>query len=285
MDPTADTAPITNTGNRRIVEARKLRQRKYREREGRFLIEGLQLLHMALDAGARPVEVFYCEEYFTGNEAPALVERFRKAGVTPVRVARRVMETLSERDEPQGIVAALALFERQLIDLRLTGRELVVVGDRLQDPGNLGTIIRTADAVGAAALVLIEPSTDPFDPKTVRSSMGSLFNLPIVRTPDVAGLFEWCRQSGLRPVGADAHLGTLWGEGMWGGGVALVLGNEAHGLSADVTPHIHHWAHLPVIGKADSLNVSVAAGVLMYEWLHANYDVAPSDAQSGAHRA
>jgi TrmH family RNA methyltransferase len=285
MDPTADTGIITSTGNRRIVDARKLRERKYREREGRFLLEGLQLLHMALDAGARPVEVFYCEEYFTGHEAPALIERFRKTGVAPVRVARRVMESLSERDEPQGIVASLALFERHLADLRLTGHELVVVGDRLQDPGNLGTIIRTADAVGAATLILIEPSTDPFDPKTVRSSMGSLFNVPIVRTPDVAGLFGWCRQTGLRPVGADAHLGTPWGEGMWQGGVALLLGNEARGLSPDVTPHIQHWAHLPVVGKADSLNVSVAAGVLMYEWLHANHDPARHDVQRGAHRA
>jgi TrmH family RNA methyltransferase len=267
---------ITNPGNRRIVEARKLAQRKYRERQGRFLIEGLQSLHMALDAGARAGEVFFTEELFSGGEAQALLDRFRRAGAELIRVSPRVMETLSERDEPQGIVATLANFERALADLSLHGRELIVVGDRLQDPGNLGTLLRTADAVGAGAMVLIEPAVDPFDPKTVRSSMGSLFNVPLVRTADVATLFAWLRGRGYKPVGADAHLGELWGQGLWQGGVALVLGNEARGLSKDVAAQVTSWAHLPVIGKADSLNVAVAGGVLMYEWLKVNLAMAGS---------
>ena len=123
------------------------------------------------------------------------------------------MDSLCERDEPQGIVATFPLAPPSLDALKLIGRELVVVLDRLQDPGNLGTLIRTADAVGAAALILIEPCVDPFDPKTVRGSMGSLFNLPIVSTKDVGGLFAWLKTAGLRPVGADPHLGEIWGKG------------------------------------------------------------------------
>jgi RNA methyltransferase, TrmH family len=264
---------ISSPSNARIVEARKLEQRKYRQRQGRFLVEGLQVLHMALDGGARILEVFYNEELFTGQEARALLERFGRAGAELIRVSPRVLESLSERDTPQGIVATLALSERRLTELTLTGNELVVVGDRLQDPGNLGTLMRTADAVGAAALVLIEPSVDAFDPKAVRSSMGSLFNVPLVRMADVAALTSWLRRAGLRLVGADAHRGQPWGQGLWAGGVALILGNEARGLSPDVAAQVTDWAHLPMVGKADSLNVAVAGGILMYEWLHANLGI------------
>lgn len=264
------SAVITSASNPRIVAARKLRLRKYRQEARLFLVEGLQILHMALDAGASAREVFFCEEQFAGNEAAALLERFRRGGALLCRVAPRVMETLSEREEPQGIVATFPIPTPSLHDLKLTGHELVIVVDRLQDPGNLGTLIRTADAVAAAGLILIEPCVDPYDPKTVRGSMGSLFNLPVIGVRDVAGLFAWLEARGLRPVGADPHLGELWGTEVWRGGVALVLGNEARGLSADVAAHIAAWVRLPIVGKAESLNVAVAGGVLMYLWLREN---------------
>jgi TrmH family RNA methyltransferase len=271
-----DSIVITSTRNRRIVDARKLDQRKHRERQNRFLVEGLQILHMALDAAqeaeARPLEVFYCEELFTGTEAPTLLERFRQTKAELVAVSENVMQVLSERDAPQGIAATFTLFEMTLDELQPTGDKLVVVLDRLQDPGNVGTLIRTADAVEAAAVVLIEPCADPFDPKTVRGSMGSLFNVPLVRTEDVPTLFDWLHERGLRPVGADAHQGEVWGQGLWQGGVALILGNEARGLSQDVCGHIENWARLPIIGKAESLNVAVAGGVLMYAWLRENLE-------------
>jgi TrmH family RNA methyltransferase len=268
------TPTITSTRNRHIVDARKLDQRKHRQRQGRFLVEGLQLLHMALDASARPIEVFYCESLFAGTEAPSLLGRFREAGAALLPVSEHVMDALSQRDAPQGLVATFALFETSFQELALTGQELVVVLDRLQDPGNVGTLIRTADAVGAGAAILIEPCVDVFDPKTVRGSMGSLFNLPLVRTDDVPQLFSRLRAGGLRLVGADAGRGSDWGEGLWSGGVALVLGNEARGLSDDVRAHLQGWARLPIVGQAESLNVAVAGGVLMYAWLQANREFA-----------
>lgn len=261
---------ITSTRNRRVVEARKLDQRKHRRRQGRFRVEGLQLLHMALDAGARPLEVFYCESQFVGSEAADLLDRFRQSGAGLLAVSPHVMGTLSEREAPQGLVATFPLFETSLGALSLVEPALVVILDRVQDPGNLGTLIRTADAVSAAAVVLIEPCVDPFDPKTVRGTMGSLFNVPLVRTRDVPELFAWLHRNGLRPVGADPKSGKLWGQGLWDGGVALILGNEARGLSDDVRSHVRAWARLPIVGKAESLNVAVAGGVLMYAWLRAN---------------
>jgi TrmH family RNA methyltransferase len=268
--PDSETIVITSVRNQRVVDARKLRQRKHRFRQRRFLVEDSTLLTMALDAGAQPLEVFYCENQLEGREALTLIERFRESAAQLVAVSPRVMEALSERDISKGMVASFAFFEASLHELPLDGRKLVLVIDRLQDPGNLGTLIRTADAVGAAGTILIEPCVDPFDTKTVRGTMGSLFNVPLVRTTDVLGLFSFLREKGLRLIGSDARRGKAWDKALWKGGVALVLGNEARGLSDDVRPLMEAWACLPLVGKAESLNVAVAGGVMMYDWLRAN---------------
>jgi TrmH family RNA methyltransferase len=257
---------ITSRQNPRIVEARRLAERKHRRQQGRFLVEGVKLLELALRAGARPQTVFVCYQELA-PDAEGLLERLHAAGAELLPVSPAVMQALAEREAAEGLVVTFDLWEASLDDLRLAGSDLVLVLDRLQDPGNLGTLIRTADAVGAAGVALIEPCVDPFDPKVVRGSMGSLFHLPIVRSADAAGLLAALRGRGLRVVAADAHQGVDWGEGLWRGNVALVLGNEARGLSADVVPHIDAWARLPIPGQAESLNVAVAGGVLMYAWL------------------
>lgn len=264
------TPVITSTANRHIVEARKLRQRKHREEQGLFLVEGLQLLHMALGAGLTPGPVFFCPEQFAGAQAPALIERLQAAGGQLLRVSPQVMDTLSDRDGPQGIVAAFHTVRTPLTALGSTGKGLVLVLDRPQDPGNLGGLIRTADAVGAAGVVILEPAVDLFDPRTIRASMGSLFNLPVVLTPDAPAALRHLAGQGLALVGASEHAGEPWGDTALAGPCALVLGNEARGLADDVTPHISRWVSLPMRGKAESLNVSVAGGVLMYGWLRIN---------------
>ena len=141
---TDDGPTITSTRNRRIVEARKLAQRKHRQAQGAFLVEGLQLLHMALDAGVWPSEVFYCPELLVGDVAPALLERFGQMGAELVPVAAPVLRALSDRDTPQGLVARFPLIETEVASLDLSRSDLVLVLDRLRDPGNTGTLIRTA---------------------------------------------------------------------------------------------------------------------------------------------
>jgi TrmH family RNA methyltransferase len=261
---------ITSTRNPRIVDARKLDQRKHRQEQGRFAVEGLQLLGMALEGGYTPQEVFFAPDLFTGETAPALLNRLRQSPAQIVEVSADVLRALSERDTPQGIFAAFKLPEIGLESLLLSGDELVIVLDRLRDPGNVGTILRTADAVGAGAVIMLTPGVDVYDPKTVRASMGSLFNLPVIQMEDAAALFEYLTDRGLRIIGADAVRGQLWNQLSWHGGRALVLGSEAQGLSSDLEAFVTDWAALPIYGKADSLNVSVAGGVLMYAWASAN---------------
>lgn len=261
---------ITSTRNPRVVMARKLDQRKHREEQGRFGVEGLQLLGMALDAGYRPQEVFYCEDLFAGETAPMLLQRFRQVRAELIAVSAEVLCSLSERDTPQGLFATFQLPDTGLDTIQLRGDELVIVLDRLRDPGNVGTILRTADAAGAGAVLLLTPGVDLFDPKTVRASMGSLFNLPVAQTGDAAHLFGRLKGAGLRIIGADSARGLLWTQVDWRGGAALVLGSEAQGLSDEVISSITEWAALPIYGKADSLNVAVAGGVFMYAWAAAN---------------
>lgn len=260
------TLTITSRQNPHVVAARRLSERKQRQQQGRFLVEGVKLLGMALRAGARPREAFICHEQLVPSAA-SLLDSLLAAGAELLPVSPNVMQALADREAAEGLVVTFDLMAASLTDLHLAGDDLVVVLDRLQDPGNLGTLLRTADAAGAAGVVLLEPCVDPFDPKVVRGSMGSLFNLPLVRGGDVDSLLTALRGRSMRIIAADAHRGVDWGEGLWQGGVALVLGNEARGLSPDVLPHIDAWARLPIAGRAESLNVAVAGGVLMYAWL------------------
>ena len=261
---------ITSTRNSRIVEARKLSQRKHRQQQGRFAVEGLQLLHMALDAGLQPDDVFYNEALFKGETAPALLTAFDRTGASLIPVAPEVLDSLSDRDTSQGIFATFKLPAPRLEAVSLEADSLVIVLDRLRDPGNVGTLLRTADAVGAAAVLLLTPGVDLYDPKTVRASMGSLFNLPVIPLESAGMLLNWLETHGLPVIGADAVRGHSWIGHDWRGGAALVLGNEAQGLSDDLSHRITAWVALPLYGKADSLNVAVAGGVLMYAWVAAN---------------
>lgn len=277
---------ISSTKNQKIIEVRKLAQRKHRQRQNRFLVEGLQLLAIALEKMAnparqhrvKPLEVFYCESLFTGPTAPRLLAQLTEAGAAAVPVSAAVLNAISGRDASQGLAvtfeqAALAWSLEELLAALAAAPapQLVLVLDRLQDPGNLGTLIRTADAVGASALILLEPTVDPFDPKTVRGTMGSLFSLPFTRTPHPADALAPLAGLGFRPVGADGRRGqTVWQGDSLRGSVALALGNEARGLSDDLHPHLTDYVSLPLIGHAESLNVSVAGGVLMYEWRRQN---------------
>jgi TrmH family RNA methyltransferase len=274
---------ITSTKNPRIVEARKLTQRKHRVKQNRFLVEGLQLLTMAVDAAqtsgrAQPLDIFYCEELFTGSTAPRLITQLTELGANTIAVTPNVMDSLSERDTSQGVAATFALqtLEWSLKDIgqqiaTLSDNALILILDKLQDPGNLGTLIRTADAVGVRTVLLLEPCVDLFDPKTIRGTMGSLFTVPVSRIKDVNELWQWLEQMDFHPVGADAPQGdTVWESQGLKGNTALILGNEARGLSPELHAHLTNYVSLPLIGQAESLNVAVAGGVLMYEWLRVN---------------
>lgn len=262
---------ITSRRNPRVVDARKLTQRKHRTRQGRFLVEGEQLLWMALDSGWTIDEVFTPDTPGdTSSSLSTLLVRLASQGTTILQVAPDILATLSTRGDTSNPIGAVKQAATSLADIALPDLALVLVLDRLQDCGNVGTLVRTADAAGATVVVLLEPCADIYDPHAVRGSMGSLFNVPVVSVGDVPSLTSWLCAHNLPMVGADAHTGVLWGNEALRGSLALCMGNEARGLSPDLAEGIDAWVRLPIRGKADSLNVAIAGGILMYRWLAIN---------------
>ena len=267
----SDNIIITSTRNSRVVNARKLSQRKHRSKQGRFLVQGQQLIWMALDARYEIDEVFYNPDLPDNHdETHQLLERLADSGTNLIQVAPEILSSLSSRDDKQMITGTVKQQSLSLREVTLPVTPLILILDRLQDCGNVGTMIRTADAAGAAAVILLTPSADHYDPRAVRSSMGSLFNLPVIPVHHLDVLESWLNANNLRLVGADAHQGRIWGKDALSGSVALCMGNEARGLSSDIRKAVDAWVRLPVAGKADSLNVAVAGGIFMYLWMREN---------------
>jgi TrmH family RNA methyltransferase len=259
---------ITSAQNPRFKALRSLRLRKYRQRDRLFLIEGIRIVEEALTAGAPVKTLIYAPELLVSERARVLVERLDPA--QHLALSAGLFRTLSQRDEPQGIAATVRIEDPALSEIPLIDDLLVVVAYQLRDPGNLGAIIRTADAAGATGVVIVGPSVDLYDPQTVRATMGSLFALPIVRLADEALLFRWfedIRAGGLPlvAVASSAHAAQLHYEAEYRRPLALLVGSERHGLPQPVREQADLQVRLPMAGRATSLNVAAATAALVYE--------------------
>jgi TrmH family RNA methyltransferase len=260
--------PITSNRNPKVKWLRSLRLRKYRRREGRFLVEGIRIVEEALSCGAPVETLVYAPDLLVSERAWALVEQ-----VVPERcltLSGDVFRTLSDRDEPQGIAAVVHIQDPCLTAIPPSKDMLVIFAWQLRDPGNLGAIIRTADAAGATAVVVMEPSVDLYDPQTVRATMGSLFALPVIRLADETMLTAWYAEihaAGLPllVVATSAHGQKVHFDVDYRRPLVLLVGSERYGLPAEARQGADVTVRLPMVGRATSLNVSAAAAALIYE--------------------
>src|SRR5215204_1613667 len=244
---------ITSPSNPAVRAARKLARPSARARaEGRFLLEGPEGIRAALEAGQVP------ESLLATERAAA-----RHAGLVNL-AAEPVLAALAATATPQGLGAVLPSVLRRLEDLPAAPR-LVCVLAEVRDPGNAGTVLRAADAFGADAVVTTRGSVDPQSPKAARAAAGSLFHLPVVAGAPWPAVAAALRGRGLRLVGADPHAAATVEEAPLEEPVALVLGNEAHGLPAEITVDLDLLVRVPLAGRAESLNLAAAAAVLLYE--------------------
>jgi RNA methyltransferase, TrmH family len=244
---------ITSVRNERVKRAAALARRRARRDRGEHLVEGPNAVGEALAAGVVD-EVFATEEAASTLEVPA--------GVTVRLVADHVLERLADAATPQGIVAVARTSTARLADV--VGRGLLVVLHEVADPGNAGTIVRTADAVGATAVVATAGSVDLFSPKAVRAAVGSTYHLPLVVEVDLAAVADACRAAGQAVLGLDAAgQGSVFDLEAHHEPLALVLGNEAHGLAVDAAS-LDATVAIPRWGRAESLNVAAAAAVSLY---------------------
>ena len=256
---------ITSLTNEKVKYVRSLYRRNMRQGERTFVIEGVRLFEEALASGAAIKLALYDEETLSGTErGRALLEKLRKAPFESWSTSPKVLESAAETVSPQGIVAAVAMPEWQYPEL--SGPSLVVILDGLQDPGNLGTIMRSAEASGVKAILLTPDCVDLFNPKVVRAAMGAHFRLPSFPDTGWDGITRMLGE-GTQIVVTEAGADTAYYDIDWRRPSGLVIGNEAHGIGPAARKIATVRAAIPMVGGAESLNAGVAGSIIMFEAL------------------
>ncbi len=255
---------ITSLQNQRIKQVVKLRQRAFRDQTGWMLVEGYREIRRALDNHYRPSTLFTCPAFYLGKNEPPLVEQCRAAGAEIIVCTEPVFEKIAYRERPEGLLAILPQMRASLDQLPLRPQPLLVVAEAIEKPGNLGTMLRSADAAGADAVIVCDPRTDIYNPNVVRASIGTIFSVPVV-TATFETTHAWLRQHRIQTLAATPHARQTYTEPDLTSGVAIVLGTEQFGLSERWMSAADWQVRIPMHGQADSLNVAAAATILLFE--------------------
>ncbi len=256
-------APITSLTNPRVKAAVRLRDRRERDTTGLTIVDGAREILRALDAGVRVETAFVAPDLIRSPEAMAAAERLRHRPGT-LEATPAVLAKVAFGERSDGVVAIVKTPDPTLDDLVLPADALVVVVEGVEKPGNLGAVLRSADGAGAHAVIAADPLTDPFNPNAIRASLGTIFAVPVVSASSGETL-TWLVDRGIRPVAAVVGAATTYTDADLTGPVAIVLGSEAAGLTDPWRDERVGSVSIPMAGIADSLNVSIAAAVMLYE--------------------
>ncbi|HWL02984.1 MAG TPA: RNA methyltransferase [Microbacteriaceae bacterium] len=256
---------IDNPRSPRVRAVAKLAKRDGRRESGRFLLEGPQAVGEALAYRPDLLEAVYATKPALERHGE-LVRDAKAAGVDISSVTEKVLEAMADTVTPQGVVAVARQFPSSLQEIVAAGPRLVAVLEEIRDPGNAGTILRAADAAGADAVVFSGHTVDPYHPKVVRATTGSLFHVPHVVGVSLGEAAEALRAAGLQVLAADVDGDDLLeARADLARPTAWVFGNEAHGLDAERLALVDRSLRLPIYGRAESLNLATAASVCLYE--------------------
>jgi TrmH family RNA methyltransferase len=256
---------VTSAANPVVKRVRLLADRKHRRHQQAFVVEGLQPVWRAVSAGRQLDAVILAPELLTNPAALDMVAGLERDGVAVTRVSAELFGRLSDRDGPAGLAAIVRGGVGELSELAVAPHSVFVVLHELQNPGNIGTIIRTADAAGAAGVILLGRTADPLSGTAIKASMGSLFAVPVVAVAEQPELLDWARANGVRLVAmSGAGIDDLWSAGL-PRPLAILLGNEGAGLPDTLLAAAAQRVRIPMSGTAESLNVAAAAAVVLYE--------------------
>ena len=254
---------ISSPGNRRVKSLVRLRTRRGRDRENVFLVEGVKEVDRALAWQHQMLTVYWCPSLCAAEGAEELVEKVEES-VEVVELSQPAFRKISYRGHPDGLLAVLRQPRLALSELRLGPCPLLLVVESMEKPGNLGAMLRTAEAAGVEAVVVADPATDIFNPNVVRASLGSLFTLPLaVATGGDAS--RWLREQGVKVVATSPSADRLCWNVDLRGAVAVVIGSERSGLSDRWLSGADRQVLIPMSGSVDSLNAGAAAAVLLFE--------------------
>ncbi len=257
------TGLIESPRNERIRRYRRLLKRNFRHRERKFLVEGIKGVCEAINHPLKP-ECIICDE--RGIKAlDAYADIIERRDIPCFLTLTSVMTTLSSAVTPPGVMAVMPMMDIGLASLLEAGPTTLVIADRVRDPGNLGAMVRVADAAGAGGMVVCSQSADLYNPKTVRSTAGSIFHLPFCIGLELRDAAYTLKKNGFSIVAANPHAGSEHWEFAWPERTALVLGNEAWGIPIEDKEVVDDMVRVPIFGRAESLNVASAAAVLLYE--------------------
>ncbi|OFW56010.1 MAG: hypothetical protein A2W01_04615 [Candidatus Solincola sediminis] len=254
---------INSVKNERIRRCRRLRKRNFRYKDHKFLVEGIQGVAQALSHPSKP-EIIIVNERGAGvlNAYSHLIDG---RSIPCFSVDEKIMEVLTTTTTPQGVIAVCHFIDIDLIALLEAQPSLMLIANRVRDPGNLGNMVRIADAAGAGGVIVCSESVDIYNPKTVRSTAGSIFHVPITIAGGAPQVIHEVRRAGYTVFAAEAHEGINSWEVEWPERVAVVMGNEAWGIPEEEEAMFDGSVRIPMLGKAESLNVSSATAVLLYE--------------------
>jgi TrmH family RNA methyltransferase len=254
---------IRSVQNPRVKNLVRLRNGGHRKRQQRFIVEGFREIQRALSCGWPVESLFFCEDLFKTEEAFDILHAAEEAGIEVVQMTIGPFQKAAYREGADGLLSVALTRELSIDDLKLADPCLLVVVEGIEKPGNLGAILRTANAAGADALVITDPVTDPFNPNTIRASQGAFFDLPFCLT-DNATVIDFLERRDINPVltspSADKN---IW-EADLKRPSALVFGSEDRGLSNDWLQNFSSYK-LPMQGVTDSLNVASSAAVVLFE--------------------
>jgi TrmH family RNA methyltransferase len=263
---------VTSLANPLVKDIRALHGRKHRDETGLFIAEGQKLVRDAVEGGW-PIHMLAYAAAQSGpqgldEQIGMLAARTKAGGGTVLEVSAPVLEKITRRENPQNVVG---IFKQRFAPEAAIGRDGIWIAlDRVRDPGNLGTVIRTADAAGLAGVALVGASCDPFALETVRATMGSIFHIPVARTSE-DGLLAQARRHGARLVGTHLSAAAIdYRAADYRQPLVLLMGNEQQGLTEKLAAACDALVRIPMRGMADSLNLAVSTGIMVYEALRAS---------------
>jgi TrmH family RNA methyltransferase len=260
---------ITSLQNPRIKQLVKLRDRRPRDEAGVFLVEGYRQIRRALEKGITLSELYIAPDWYLGENEPALIAQAEAAGAKVFELTKDAFAKVAYRERPDGLLAVAPQWRRTLEDLDrivagLKKPPFLLVVEAIEKPGNLGTILRSADAAGVDALIVCDPVTDLFNPNVVRASTGVLFSVPVVIAASTE-VRPWLQARGIRAVATTPAATALHTATDLRGPLAIVMGSEQYGLSDYWLQESDAQVRIPMAGQADSLNVAMATIITLFE--------------------
>ena len=269
---------ISSLQNPRVKQLVKLRDRRPRDDAGLFLVEGYREIRRALEKRVRLQELYFAPDWFLGENEPALIAQAEAAGAQLFELTKEAFAKIAYRERPDGLLAVAPQWRRVLEDLKVAGlgeagpgsptpaakAPFLLVVEAIEKPGNLGTILRGADAAGCDAVIVCDPVTDIFNPNVVRASTGVLFSVPLV-VEGSERVHAWLRSKGIRTVATTPAAEKIYSDVDLRGPLAVVMGSEQYGLSDFWLKNADVPVRIPMAGQADSLNVAMAAIVTLFE--------------------